>query len=202
MTTLYTVQCNFNRPDLEAEWNDWYNGPKTAHMLAKPLFLRAQRFEAYSFDTDVKYLAMWELESAAALESPEYKATWGWDRWQPMIDDWVRDLSASCDPSGRVPFIEGVSSAVYVHLAWFDDGVDRTRLQALAARGVETSSWWWGSCRGLDNSARTIAVTGIGSEADVPSEPIFGPSARRETVYRSISALAHAHADVADSGRG
>ncbi|MEU6188070.1 hypothetical protein [Nocardia sp. NPDC047038] len=200
MTTLYTVQCNFNRSDLEAEWNDWYNGPKMGRMLAKPLFLRAQRFKAHSFDTGVKYLAMWELESPAALESPEYKATWGWDRWQPMIDDWVRDLSASRAPSMRVPFMEGASGAVYMHVAWFDDDVDTAGCEALAAREIAPSTWWWGSCRGLDNSARTIAVSSIPSEADIPREPIFGRAARRETVYQSISALAHA--GVADIERG
>lgn len=192
MTTLYTVQCSFNRPDLEAEWNSWYNGPKMVHMLAKPLFLRAQRFAAYALDTDVKYLAMWELESAAALETPEYTATWGWGRWHSMIEDWVRDLSASHDPHERVPFIEDASGPVYAHLAWFDDDVDTELREELDARGIATSSWWWGSCRGLDDSARTVAVRSIAVEADVPRERVFGVAARRETVYRSVSALSRA----------
>lgn len=185
MTTLYTVRCNFNRPDLEAEWNDWYNGPKMANMLGKPSFLRARRFAAHALDVDVKYLAMWELESPAALETPEYRGNWGWGRWRPMIEDWARDLSTPTDPAARVPFAGGE----YVHLAWFDADMDAARRTEFEANGIRTSSWWWGSCEGLDNSARTVAVSNVASEADIPSEPVFGGSAQRETIYRPVSAL-------------
>ncbi len=191
MTTLYTVQCNVDRPDLEAEWNAWYDGPKTAHMMAKPLFLRSQRFRAHAFDVDTAYLAMWELESAQALETPEYTATWGWDRWASMITDWVRDLSVA-DAGERVPFAPGTDGVVHAHLAWFDSPVDPARRAELTRRGIDASAWWWGSCGGLDDSARAVALRIHTDDQQVPTQRVFEGLASKETVYRSISALAHA----------
>lgn len=193
MTTLYTVQCNFGRPELEDEWNSWYNGPKTAHMLAKPLFLQCQRFAAHALDMDVRYLAMWELESPAALKTPEYQATWGWDRWAPMIGDWVRDLSRSADPDARVPYPAQGADPVFVHLAWFAADVNTVRAR-LTVNPEALAEWWWGSCDGLDQSAGTIAVRSIATGASAP-ERAFADLALRETIYRSVSPLTTARTE-------
>jgi hypothetical protein len=191
MTTLYSVQCNVRQPEVEAEWNAWYDGSKTSHMMAKPHFLRSQRFRARAFDTDVAYLALWELRSPAALTTPEYLATWGWDRWASLIDDWVRDLSIPDDPLDRVPFIDGGVGAVHAHLAWFDRGHAEVR-PALDAAGLDTAAWWWGTCEGLDQSANSVALRLHPSQADAPITRVFDGVALKETVYQSISPVAHA----------
>lgn len=191
MTTLYTVQCNFTRPDLEEEWNRWYSGPKTAHMLDKPMFLRSQRFVAHDLDVDVRYLAMWELESPAALETPEYRATWGWDRWAPMIVDWVRDLSTAHDPSTRVPYPVHVDGPTYIHLAWFDQDVDTVQ-GGDDASAASPDDWWWGTCGGLDASARAVAVRTVPAWTSSPLDRAFPGRAVRETVYRPVSAVVQA----------
>ena len=33
MAFVYIVRCNFNEPEKEQAWNDWYSGPKIAQML-------------------------------------------------------------------------------------------------------------------------------------------------------------------------
>jgi hypothetical protein len=55
----------------EAEFNRWYNEEHLAERLAVPGFLSAARYEAVKGGP--KHLAVYELESAAVLDSPAYK---------------------------------------------------------------------------------------------------------------------------------
>jgi hypothetical protein len=71
MAFVYIVRCNFSDPGKEQAWNEWYNGPKMAQMLAKPLFLTCQRFRLAS-GTGRKYLTLWTLQSPQAFETPDY----------------------------------------------------------------------------------------------------------------------------------
>ena len=57
--------------DKEAEFNRWYNEEHLAERLAIPGFLSAARYEAVKGGP--KHLAVYELESAAVMESPAYK---------------------------------------------------------------------------------------------------------------------------------
>src|SRR5918996_974873 len=58
-------------PEAEAEFDRWYNEEHLAERLAVPGFLSAARYEAVKGGP--KHLACYEVESAAALESPAYK---------------------------------------------------------------------------------------------------------------------------------
>ncbi|WP_172652734.1 DUF4286 family protein [Rhodococcus opacus] len=184
MTTLYAVRCNFNRPDKEAEWNEWYNGPKAAHMLEKPMIQRVQRFEAVGLEASTKYLAQWELDSAAALQTPEYTSSWGWFDWKPMIVDWERDLAAALDAADPVPYPDSGDEGARVHYAWFRKDVTAAQRLELDPDGT----WWWGRCDGLDNTARQLAVRVYPGDAALPTEPVFGDAAR-ETLFRAVSPL-------------
>jgi len=57
--------------DKEAEFNRWYNEEHLAERLAVPGFLSGARYEAVKGGP--KHLAVYELESAAVMESPAYK---------------------------------------------------------------------------------------------------------------------------------
>ena len=56
--------------DKEPEFNRWYNDEHLAERLAVPGFLNGARYEAVKGGP--KHLAVYELESAAVLESPAY----------------------------------------------------------------------------------------------------------------------------------
>ena len=57
--------------DKEAEFNRWYNEEHLAERLAIPGFLNGARYEAVKGGP--KHLAVYELESAAVLDSAAYK---------------------------------------------------------------------------------------------------------------------------------
>ena len=56
----------------DADFNDWYNQEHVADLLALPGFLNAARYEAARGGP--RYLACYELESAEAVQTPEYLA--------------------------------------------------------------------------------------------------------------------------------
>ena len=68
-TGLLRVWCEVPE-DVEEEFNSWYNDEHFAERLSVPGFLSAARYEAVS--SGPKHLAVYELDSPAAMESPEY----------------------------------------------------------------------------------------------------------------------------------
>ena len=57
-------------PEYEGEFNHWYDIEHIPERLAVPGFLGAQRYQA--IEGQPKYQALYELESPAVLERPEY----------------------------------------------------------------------------------------------------------------------------------
>src|SRR5438094_2489438 len=57
--------------DKEKEFNRWYNDEHLAERLELPGFWNGARYEAVKGGP--KHLAVYELESVAALETPEYE---------------------------------------------------------------------------------------------------------------------------------
>ncbi|MEV8632290.1 hypothetical protein AB0395_11605 [Streptosporangium sp. NPDC051023] len=183
MSTVYAVGCNFRSPELEQEWNDWYNGPKMAQMLALPLFGNVQRFKACALDVEVNYLAVWLLDSPEALSTPEYVSTWGFDRWADKITDWTRDLiSPLHEPLPPVPVAD---ESTRLHVAWFDSSSDIARA-AEEARHHGGGSWWWGENSGLDRSFAYVGISAVQPESAASPERVF-TEAVRETIFRPIS---------------
>jgi hypothetical protein len=58
-------------PENEVDFNRWYDEEHIAERLTCPGFVRARRFTA--LEGGPKYLALYELESPAALETDFYK---------------------------------------------------------------------------------------------------------------------------------
>jgi hypothetical protein len=152
----YLVGCRFMDPEREAEWNEWYNGPKLAKMLAKPGFLSCQRFQATDPDTPAPYLAVWRVESADVFETPEYTSDWGWADYADLIGEWTRDLcrlegddgpgSLACAPDGALRFVRIQCEDV--------EEARRARDAVAAAYPGMT----WGTTVGLDRSVPFVGL--------------------------------------------
>lgn len=148
MGCLYVVRCNFSDPDALAGWEHWYSGEKQDWLLSRPGFIAGQRFSAVSAGDGVDYLALYALESPAALETPEYRSGWGWGEWRPYIVDWSRNFFDGVDPEDflteeterlQALFVDpsadaGATSAAHPDLTWAQalPGLDGT----LAALGL------------------------------------------------------------------
>ncbi|GIX48162.1 MAG: hypothetical protein KatS3mg131_2373 [Candidatus Tectimicrobiota bacterium] len=72
-------------PRYEEEFNAWYNTEHLPELLALPGFLDAARYVASKGGP--KYLALYELESPAALQTPEFQ------RWRANPSPWSRRIS-------------------------------------------------------------------------------------------------------------
>jgi hypothetical protein len=172
MPCLYIVRCNFVRQDLEAAWNGWYDEVKLDQMLAKPLFLSGQRFRAVGLNKGRKYLALWVVESAAAFETKEYKADWGFAEWADHIADWTRDL---------------------YHAPERDFAVAPDELLYVASSNRMQPGATWMECIGLDRSARFLHLKRLRRGEAPPAIPgvnatVFAPIAPAKSAARASSA--------------
>jgi hypothetical protein len=186
---VYAVRCNFAKPEAEAAWNAWYNGPKLASLLSKPMFLAGQRFWAAALDQRRKYLALWYVESPEAFSTPEYKADWGFGEWAPFITDWSRDLYRAPDGDVAKLFAVGVDEAL--RLISFD-GMSEAEAAAEADRirplrpGMQ-----WLEAVGLDRHSPLLALGRVSHGAQ--PEPLPTASRARETVFKSLLEFARAN---------
>ena len=142
---IYTVECAFSDPAREADWNDYYSGPKLAAVLSVPGFRTSQRFRAVA-PCDAPYFAMHSLRDAEVLGA-QYKSAGGGSfggGWDDMITNWHRNLFAGLDMAPEVP--------MEACLLVLDDPADET-----AVPGV---GFAWLDIAGLDRSVtrRGLAI--------------------------------------------
>lgn len=184
MALAYIVRCNFSRDDLEAGWNTWYSGPKLKRMLDKPGFVSVQRFHRMA-GAGRNYVAFWILESAGALETPEYKNDWGFFEWRPHIIDWSRDLFEPLSGDARSPVI-GPDRAL--RLISFE-GLDADAAAAARAQvDAQVPGIVWMRSAGLDRHTPLLGHQVAAADA------AFTPLAVKGAVdglYRPISDCVH-----------
>lgn len=92
---IYMVEHVFSLSELEQEWNDTYTA-QTRIMLGVPGFRTAQRFKIMGDAAPPRYMAMYNVDSAAVFESMPYKnigggGTWS-TRFRPAYQVWIRNL--------------------------------------------------------------------------------------------------------------
>lgn len=63
---------------VEAEWNDWYNDLHLPEIAACPGFRSAGRYVSEEPSQERRYIAVYEIDGPAALESPAFAARRGW----------------------------------------------------------------------------------------------------------------------------
>ena len=90
---LYMVELNFAAPERAREWEDWYSRHLRT-LLAMPGFNAVQRFKADA-PAASPFLAIYEIDSPAVLETHEYRARGGPGtpgEWIPLMVDWHRNI--------------------------------------------------------------------------------------------------------------
>jgi hypothetical protein len=65
-------------PEVEADWNTWYDAVHLPEILSCPGFHNAARYVANEPDGSRRYLTIYEIDSMAALESSEFQRKRGW----------------------------------------------------------------------------------------------------------------------------
>ncbi len=92
---IYMVEHVFSLPELEQEWNDIYTA-QTRIMVGVPGLLTAQRFRIMGDAAPPRYMALYNVESAAVFESAPYKNIGGGGTWsarfRPAYQVWIRNL--------------------------------------------------------------------------------------------------------------
>lgn len=92
---FYIVECSYNDPESEAEWNAFYSQQKLPALISVTGFTTSQRFRAVKSGCPV-YLAIHTINDADILSSDNYRLKGGgnFSRWQACITDWHRNLYA------------------------------------------------------------------------------------------------------------
>ncbi|WP_353613291.1 sugar ABC transporter [Mangrovibacter phragmitis] len=92
---FYTVECSYNEPESEEEWNAFYSKQKLPALISVTGFATSQRFRATQSGCPV-YLAIHTIHDADVLSSEDYRLKGGgnFSRWQACITDWHRNLYA------------------------------------------------------------------------------------------------------------
>jgi hypothetical protein len=111
--------------DKEADFNRWYNEEHLAERLSVPGFLSAARYEAVKGGP--KHLAVYEVESAAVLESPAYKKVaenpTPWTKRvspQHIGTNFIRNVYTMIHPRAVTPAIAGAGMAPALQLGRMD----------------------------------------------------------------------------------
>jgi hypothetical protein len=82
---LYFVITIDIDPEVEDEFNEWYDTVHLPEAVACPGFVNGRRFQAAECadpDQHPRYVAVYEVESRAAVESPEIRALGGFSPWE------------------------------------------------------------------------------------------------------------------------
>jgi hypothetical protein len=81
---LYVVRVSVD-PNVEDEWNDWYDNEHLPAILACPGFIRATRYMSQS-ETDAGYMTVYAITDSTALETPEFASAKGWYQFADAVD--------------------------------------------------------------------------------------------------------------------
>lgn len=81
---LFIVQAAVPE-DIEPAWNRWYDEVHLPEIARCPGFLSAQRYVADEL-SGRRYIAVYELESPAAMKSAELAARRGWGEFQGRVE--------------------------------------------------------------------------------------------------------------------
>jgi hypothetical protein len=158
---IYMVENGFADPSREDAWSTWYSGHVKRAFLGIPGWRSGQRFAAVP-PTQPKFRAFYTVDTAAVLESPEYKATTGGrfpDEWRGLITSFHRNLA----DGDWMPAVAAQQRLVVVDAPATGEALPGVALQ------------WW-SIVGLDRSIerRAIAVVDDAAGSAIAARAISG----------------------------
>ena len=91
---IYMVEHLFALPEMEADWNVWYQ-QNVANLMTVPGFASAQRFKVEN-TSPPRYMAMYTVTTLQAFECQEYRNVGGGGnasvRFRPAYKYWRRSL--------------------------------------------------------------------------------------------------------------
>jgi len=88
-------------PEVEDEFNTWYDEVHMPETVACPGFRSGRRFGNEGPDASPKYFALYEVENTDILTSPAVKALGGFGKFAPSVSNVRRTFLRS-----RTPLIE------------------------------------------------------------------------------------------------
>ena len=84
MSQLYLVVKAEVDESVEEQWNDWYNNKHIPDVMSCPGFLSSKRLVS-EVSGKRKYIAIYKLESDAAVCSDEFESITGWGEFSKFI---------------------------------------------------------------------------------------------------------------------
>jgi antibiotic biosynthesis monooxygenase (ABM) superfamily enzyme len=82
--TILVVSATID-PAVEADWNRWYNEEHLPEIVDCPGFRSGQRYVSQGADGTRKYVAIYELDDASALQTAEFSARRGWSVFKDKV---------------------------------------------------------------------------------------------------------------------
>jgi hypothetical protein len=88
-------------PEVEAEWNAWYDAEHLPSILGCPHFLGARRYRGAPGGG--RYVTVYEVAGPECLESEEFNTRRGWGRFAPHVRGRVEvfELIAEAPPADK-----------------------------------------------------------------------------------------------------
>lgn len=83
---LFVVEARID-PDIEDEWNRFYDDEHLPQVVACPGFLSGARWVSESEAGERRYLAVYEVEGPEVFETPEFLQATGWGKFKKYIQE-------------------------------------------------------------------------------------------------------------------
>ncbi len=84
-------------PEVEAEWNKWYDEVHLPDILRVPGFISGRRYR--TVESSPKYMALYELESVDVVRSEAFQRARGWGKFAPHISGLTFNVYEPINPS-------------------------------------------------------------------------------------------------------
>jgi hypothetical protein len=81
---LYQVEVDRIDPEVEDEWNRWYDTVHVPEMTTCPGWLSGTRYVTEENGVR-RYVCLYELDGPEALQSKEFQSLRGWGKFQPHV---------------------------------------------------------------------------------------------------------------------
>lgn len=81
---LFIVAARVN-PEVERDWNNWYNDVHLPEITGCPGFIRSARY-VHEEEGSRNYLAVYEIAGPEALTTPEFRSRRGWAHFAPHVE--------------------------------------------------------------------------------------------------------------------
>lgn len=74
------------QPEVEADWNQWYDTVHVPEILACPGLHRCVRHVAEDRDGKRTYVALYDVDGPEVLKTPEFAAARGWGPFKGKVE--------------------------------------------------------------------------------------------------------------------